>query len=188
MATSPRGVIGGRELIRRLGDGDRIVRGRAARALWERSAAERRPGRGDPRAIGPLLDLADDPVKNVRGHAVSALWAIARAARGRAVRERLVQGLADPRPRVRAAAAGAYTGLRNDPFRPLVPLLNDLVAEVRGRPPPPSPSGPGRPSVAPGAVWSAGCWSPSCARSTIPIPASGRGRASSPATAARCRG
>jgi HEAT repeat protein len=111
---------------------DWIVRCRAIAALAAPSSMiEPAPTPGDPRTIEPLLALADDPIKNVRNYVAWALGAIARTAPRHDARDRVRRALAAPAWRVRFAAARAYSWLDDEPFEPLLPLLDDSEESVR---------------------------------------------------------
>jgi HEAT repeat protein len=144
------------ELLSRLGDPEWIVRTRAILEYARPSAepepmpvwvpgpfgepAEPEPTAypfydpvpGDPRAIEPLLALADDPTKNVRNAVAWAIGAIAETAPDRSGIERVTLALADPNWRVRFAAARACRWwLADEPFEPLVAVLDDSEEGVR---------------------------------------------------------
>ncbi len=115
-----------------LSDPDYLTRLRGIRALvpWDPSiGAPAKPG--DPALVVPLLGLADDPTKNVRTAVAWTLGHIARSERGAEAKERIQSALEDPGWRVRFAAARAYSHLPEQPFDPLLPLLDDEVESVR---------------------------------------------------------
>ena len=93
------------------------------------SAAGRPPG--DPRAVGPLLAAADDPTKNVRTSVGRALAVIVRTAPGRGARNELRAALGADNWRVRFAAARAFAWLGDEPYEPLLPLLDDEHESLR---------------------------------------------------------
>jgi HEAT repeat protein len=119
------------EHLPQLRDPDWLVRCRAIAALASPSSSIEPPKPGDPRAIEPLLELADDPIKNVRAYVAWALGAIALTAPGRDARDRVRRALADTTWRVRFAATRAYSWLEDEPFAPLLPLLDDPEESVR---------------------------------------------------------
>jgi HEAT repeat protein len=82
---------------------------------------------GDPEAVGPLVDLLDDPEPQVRSRGARALGRI----RDRRATDALGRRLDDPSPAVRRAAAVALGALGGDVVAPLVDALDDGNQTVR---------------------------------------------------------
>jgi HEAT repeat protein len=115
-----------------LTDPDYLVRLRGVEALVPRDASTNVPTEpGDPSLVSPLLELADDPTKNVRAAVAWTLGIIASSERGAEAKSRIRSALEDPNWRIRFAAARAFNYLRDQPFGPLVELLDDHVESVR---------------------------------------------------------
>ena len=108
---------------------DWIVRERAVLACDLLAPSARATNGRD--LIERLLDVAEDPVKQVRAAVARKLGAAAHTPLGKPLRERITSAFHDDRWRVRFAAVRAYGSLSKHPHEPLIPLVADDAESVR---------------------------------------------------------